>query len=259
MRLRGVALVNRSTVPGITPMFLRLIAAACCIQLSRDVGPAYGREPVPVVYAENAEAVPAGYSIAYFVDNDADVPGALAYHTENTDGTYCLFVLVMTILENDGSLSEGVNSISTACSHEIVEMFGNATVNGWHDDSKGGGVADELADPVEAQSYEIEVSIQGASGLVPVSNFVYPDWFDPQAPPTAQFDHMGKLTAPFQLADGGYMIIRDERGKERQVFSESFPKWKRDLKATVGRRARARADAVVPPPPDTIPDPKLEL
>lgn len=251
--------MNRSTFVGVTPLFLQLIAAACCIQLSRDVGPAYGRESVPVVYAENVEAVPDGYSIAYLVDTDADVPGALAYHTENTDGTYCIFVLVRTILENGGSLSAGVNSISTSCSHEVVEMFGNASVNAWYDDGKGGGVAAELADPVEAQSYEIEVSIQGASGLVPVSNFVYPDWFDPQAPLSARFDHMKMVFAPFQLAEGGYMIVRDEHGKERQVFSKSFPKWKQDLKATIGRRARARAQSAIPSAPDTIPDPKVIL
>ncbi|MFK4506793.1 hypothetical protein LPJ38_28185 [Bradyrhizobium daqingense] len=40
-----------------------------------------------------------------------------------------------------------------------------------------------------------------------MSNFVYPSWFEPfEHPEGTKFDHMGSLTAPFTMTEGGYVI-----------------------------------------------------
>jgi hypothetical protein len=88
---------------------------------------------------------------------------------------------------------------------------------------------------VEAPTYEVN----GVS----VSNFVTPSWFDPQAPGGSQFDKLGKLSAPFSILPGGYVVYSAD-GKEQQQFGDEFPAWRKQMKSgPAARTQRRRAEA----------------
>jgi hypothetical protein len=75
---------------------------------------------------------------------------------------------------------------------------------------------------------------------VEVSNFVLPAWFDPIPVDGAKFDWLGKLSKPFSMTKGGYVIVRNQ-GSVSQVFGEEFPAWKKALKLEkLGSRTRRR-------------------
>ena len=51
-----------------------------------------------------------------------------------------------------------------------------------------------------------------------ISNFLHPAWFEPfRHPPGTRYDHLGLLTKPFSLTEGGYMIVKD-KGRVFEVF-----------------------------------------
>ena len=53
---------------------------------------------------------------------------------------------------------------------------------------------------------------------LPMSNFVYPSWFEPfRHPRGTKFDHLGLLKKPFSMTKGGYIIIK-KKGKVSEVF-----------------------------------------
>jgi hypothetical protein len=53
---------------------------------------------------------------------------------------------------------------------------------------------------------------------IPMSNFVHPSYFEPfKHPAGTQFDHLGKLKAPFTLDAGGYSIVQED-GKIKNIF-----------------------------------------
>lgn len=136
-----------------------------------------------------------------FLD-DADVEGALAYHT--VDGLPFSKVFVRT-------LQQAADSLSVAASHELVECLVDPACNLM---AYGAGkvVAYEAADPVEADEDGFQV------GGFQMSDFVFPSWFEGFHPKGAtQFDYTGKLSAPFTLAKGGYMSTWDGR-----AWSQSF-------------------------------------
>jgi hypothetical protein len=73
-----------------------------------------------------------------------------------------------------------------------------------------------------------------------MSNFVHPSWFEPfKHPPGTKFDHLGRLTKPFSMTKGGYMIVKNN-GKVKQVFG-SKEKEKRFAKEDrMGHRSEYR-------------------
>ncbi|WP_187435628.1 hypothetical protein [Bradyrhizobium hipponense] len=93
----------------------------------------------------------------------------------------------------------GEEPISVAASHELFEMVLDPMANLWADKNRNTQYAYEVCDAVEEDSFPV-------NGL-PMSNFVYPAWFEPfQHPRGTKFDHMGSLKAPFSMTEGGYVI-----------------------------------------------------
>jgi hypothetical protein len=90
-------------------------------------------------------------------------------------------------------------------SHEVLEMIADPGVNLYargHLRYQGrrriAFVAYEVCDPVQASLYRI--------GGVQVSDFVTPEWFEPERPPgSLKFSFRDSVMAPFELADGGYI------------------------------------------------------
>ena len=99
-------------------------------------------------------------------------------------------------------------------------------------------VALEIADPVENDSYTV------GARKISVSNFVTPAWFDPSAAEDAKFDHLGKVTKPFQMTKGGYVALLQE-GRVKQVFGEEDLG---DLLVVDPGRSPATAGPSWPPP-----------
>ncbi len=138
-------------------------------------------------------------------------------------------------------------------------MFGDPTVNKWAIGPDGFLYAWELSDPVESDSYA--VTIKG--NRVMVSNFVYPDWFDDTPKARAVFDYMHRVSAPFSMSYGGYMIIASfdpnseeavfgkkigskkvitvKKGPVHLHFSEEMSEAQRTKKASKGSRGDRRA------------------
>ncbi len=138
-----------------------------------------------------------------FLDN-ADQPGALAYHDLTPDGLPISKVFVKTTLADN-------QLVSVSASHELVEMLVDPAINMMTTgpDPKA-TYAYESADPVEEESFPVN-GIQ-------MSDFVHPSYFEVfRQPGSIQFDHMNLVTKPFQILKGGYQIVM-KNGKETQVF-----------------------------------------
>jgi len=148
-----------------------------------------------------------------FVD-DADQPGALAYHDVTPDGMPQSKVFVRTTIEN-GDL------VSVSASHELVEMLVDPAINLMSTGPDATAMyAYESADPVEALSFDVNG--------IPMSDFVFPAYFeDFHKPGSTTFDQMKAVKKPFQVLSGGYKIIF-KNGKWKEVY---------------GSKAKARAFA----------------
>ncbi|AUG75280.1 hypothetical protein CFP65_0305 [Kitasatospora sp. MMS16-BH015] len=208
---------------------------ACATQVQRDAAPVWRKVPIPVVWAASEEEAPPGAWVIAILD-DSDQADALGWHTESEGDLIFGRVFAAPVLDHGGTALSGRLSVSAVLSHEVLETFVDEHVNLWADDLKGAAYAYEIGDPVESDSYEITVS---GAGPVSVSNFVTPAWFDPQASSSDGFDHLGKVTAPFQMTKGGYVVIRTE-GKEQQHFGALYPEWKKTAKLADTSRSQRR-------------------
>jgi hypothetical protein len=160
-----------------------------------------------------------------FLD-DADQPGALAYHDLTPDGLPISKVFVRTTLENG-------DTVGVSASHELVEMLVDPAINMW---AAGPDpkimYAYESADPVE----ELNFNVNG----IPMSDFVHPAYFEVfRAAGSAQFDHLNQVTKPFQILSGGYQIIF-KNGKQSQVFGSAAKKKRFAREDRRGHRSQSR-------------------
>jgi hypothetical protein len=172
-----------------------------------------------------------------FLD-DADEPGALAYHDLTPEGLPLSKVFVKTTLENK-------ELVSVSASHELVEMLVDPAINMvttgpdlqttyQHENADPGGdvVLYESADEVTLYAYESADPVEALSfkvNGVDMSDFVYPAYFEGfHRPGSVKFDHMEKVKRPFQILAGGYqMIFRSGRWSNlfaTKAKQESFAK-----------------------------------
>ena len=214
-----IACFNQAT----TPLGVDLGALIDAMQeyIASFVAPVWGT-PAKLVKTSGFQR---GAWAIVFLD-DADQPGALAYHDLTPDGLPVSKVFVKTTLDN-GDL------VSVSASHELVEMLVDPAINMMTSgpDSKT-MYAYESADPVEELSFPVK-------GLQ-MSDFVYPAYFEAfRKPKSVQFDQMNRVTKPFQILKGGYQIVF-KNGKYSQVFG-SAGKAKRFAKEDRrGHRSEAR-------------------
>jgi hypothetical protein len=123
--------------------------------------------------------------------------GLLGYHF--IDGLPATYVFARDDLKENGEFS-------STLSHEILEMLADPGANLYADgfvrDKLGrkrlAMISYEVCDPVEASTYKVDG--------VPVSNFVLPEWFEPEHEDGAlKMDFCKLVDGPFQLAEGGYI------------------------------------------------------
>jgi hypothetical protein len=225
-----IAILNQSTLVSNADAVTMTEAIASQVRL--DAAPLWDRAPAAVIFYTDPASVPAAAHGIAIVDTIKDQPqGVLGFHTEDKGGKLWGVVAAKPELENGGQSTTGDWSVSSVLSHEVLEMFIDANCNLWANDAKGSAYSFEVCDPVEAPTYEV-------SG-VSVSNFVTPSWFDPLAAPTAQFDKLGLLSAPFSTLRGGY-VVYESAGREHQKFGDLFPEWRKEMKAGPLARTRRR-------------------
>lgn len=231
-----IAVINESKL--ITDSDVDTMCKAVHTQVEQHVLPAWNMKDCSVQFYADKTQVPGSAWLVHVLD-DPTVAGALGYHSEDNSRVVA-FIFCQPVLKNGGVVLYDSNhpqntSVSSVLSHEVLEMIGDQYACWWSDGPElpqGSQYALELCDPVEGDSYTIPVTVNGAEVKVSVSNFVYPAWFDAQAinPEDMPFDFLQKLTKPFTMTQGGYMIVR-QAGQVSQVFADGIPEWKMELKA----------------------------
>jgi hypothetical protein len=192
-----IACFNRATVPlGVD--FDKLIAAMQ-VYVDKYVAPVWG---TPATLIKTNDFKKGCWAIVFL--DDADQPGALAYHDLTPDGLPESKVFVKTTLQNN-------DLVSVSASHELVEMLVDPATNMMTTGPDARTIyAYEGADPVEELSFNVN--------RIPMSNFVYPSYFeDFHKPGAVKFDQMSKVKRPFQILSGGYQIVF-KNGKWSQIF-----------------------------------------
>lgn len=214
-----IACFNQATVPlGVD--FDELIAAMQQY-VDKYVAPVWGT-PAKLVKTTDFQA---GAWAMVFLD-DADQPGALAYHDLTPDNLPVSKVFVKTTLDND-------QLVSVSASHELVEMLVDPAINMMTTgpDPKA-TYAYESADPVEEIGFPVN-NIQ-------MSDFVYPAYFEFfRKPNSVQFDQMKQVTKPFQILKGGYQIVL-KNGKETQIFGSKAKEKRFKQEDRRGHRSEVR-------------------
>ncbi len=211
--MRVVLVSEGATAPlaaQVTPAWLAKVAAACTVQLNRDVAAYWGGS-----YSVRAGAGPTDIAqdeiVFALLDALPNDPTAIAYHDVGGNAVpYAVESLSACMTLDD---------VSKAISHELCEMAGDAACNVWVDDGQGTEFARELADPVEAWGYPID-------GVM-VSDFVLPAFFAVGAAgPYHYMAATGLMAdggAPFATFEGGYQIRRTAGVNISQVWGSIAP------------------------------------
>jgi hypothetical protein len=160
--------------------------------------------PAKLYVAEKAKL---GEWQVVFLD-DSDAADALGYHDLTKDGQPVSKVFVKS------TLGAG-QKVSTTASHELLEMMIDPGAQMWAQSDNGVFYAYEMCDAVEDEEYEIDG--------VAVSDFLYPSFFESwHKPRSTSFDHLGRVSRPFQTLQNGYQIVSNGKAV-REVFG-SRPK-----------------------------------
>ena len=214
-----IACFNKATV-ALGVDFDELIAAMQ-VYVDKFVAPVWG---TPAKLVKTTDFQKGAWAIVFL--DDADQPGALAYHDLTPDGLPESKVFVKTTL-NDKQL------VSVSASHELVEMLVDPAINLQSTGPDPKTIyAYESADPVE----ETDFPVNG----IAMSNFVHPAYFENfRKAGSAQFDHMGKVNKPFQILSGGYQIIF-KNGKWSQVYGSEAKKKRFQKEDRRGHRSQQR-------------------
>lgn len=224
-----IVVKNQSTV--ITDAQVRAIIPALQTQLDRDLCPAWSVGPFHLVFRAKNDLVAKGERAFLFLDNTSDA-SALGYHDVTVNGDAISYIGVKETMD-DGGLWE------VTASHELCEMCVNDKLDDSEYDELGNRMyIKEVCDAVEADS--LGYKING----VPVSDFVLPGWFQPEAKHTVPLSHCGHVTKPYQLAAGGYISFIDLAHTAKgwqQIFAKENDPVKRSGTARGKMRDRVAA------------------
>lgn len=178
----------------------------------------------PARLVKSTGFLPGAWAVV-FLDN-ADQPGALAYHDLTPQGLPLSKVFVRTTIANH-------DLVSVSASHELVEMLVDPAINLLTTGPDPKLVyAYESADPVEQLSFAVDG--------IPMSDFVYPSYFEAfHKSGSVKFDELGKVKRPFQILSGGYQIIL-KNGKWTEVFGSAAKKKRFSKEDRRGHRSEYR-------------------
>lgn len=198
------------------------LVAAMQVFIDEHVAPVWG---TPAKLVKLTGFVKGAWAMVFL--DDADAPGALAYHDLTPDGLPEAKVFVKTTLKNN-------DLVSVSASHELVEMLVDPAINLMTTGPDPELMyAYESADPVEALSFPVKG--------IPMTDFVFPAYFEAfHKPGSVQFDQMKKVREPFQILSGGYQIIF-KNGKWKQIYGSKAKKKAFKREDRRGHRSEQRA------------------
>ena len=238
-----IAVINESTL--VSNADCDTMCKAIQIQLDLHVLPAWNMKSGTIKFYADKTKVP-GYAWVVNMLDSATQAGALGYHSLDNDEVDA-FIFAQPVLSNGGVtlVFDPINpqkyTVSATLSHEVCEMVGDRFANGFSQGpqiAQGNLYAQELCDPVENDSYGIMVN--GVN--VAVSNFIFPSWLNPEATAANMpFDYLKKLSAPYTMDAGGYMIVASVSNEgqvtAKHVFGARMPQWRKDyVKSELYRR-----------------------
>jgi hypothetical protein len=215
-----IACFNKAKTP--LGVDFRALIAAMQVFVDRHVAPVWG---TPAKLIRSRGFVRDAWAMVFL--DDADQPGALAYHDLTPDGLPQSKVFVKTTLENK-------DLVSVSASHELVEMLVDPAINLMTTGPDSRIIyAYESADPVEALHFRVNG--------IPMTDFVYPAYFETfHKSGSVKFDHLKKIRKPFQILSGGYQIIF-KNGKWSQLFGSASKKRRFALEDRRGHRSKQRS------------------
>lgn len=230
-----IVVVNLSTQ--VDQHHASLMTRACNIQARSHLAVSWDIFPPRVRLAAHKDDIRPGENPIFLI-NKPDLMGALGYHFEYPDGRPYGRVFTETILDN-GTLLDGPDSVSAVLSHEVIEMLMDPWCTLWVDTPTGYEQhALEPADPVQGFAYQ--VMVDGVP--VSVSDFVLPQWYDAD-PGSWMWSWDNNAKGPFQIAKGGYSIVRmHDTGEIVNRFFGNYqpPGWRMQGKMERGSRTYRR-------------------
>jgi len=226
-----IAVFNQATTA--LGVELGALIAAMQAYVDASVVPVWG---TPAHLVETTDFKSGAWAMVFL--DDADQPGALAYHDLTPDGWPLAKVFVRTAQKNG-------DQVSVAASHELVEMLVDPAINLMSTGPDATTMyAYESADPVEQLSFEVN--------NVAMSDFVYPSYFEVfRKPGSSRFDHLGQVDRPFQILAGGYQIVFKD-GKWSQVFGSEAKARAFAREDRRGHRSETRGRVLEPASPEAI-------
>lgn len=229
-----IAVINEST--SVTNAECNTMCKAIQVQLDLHVLPAWNMKAGTIQFYADKTQVPGYAWVVNMLDNSTQA-GALGYHSLDNDEVDA-FIFATPVLQNGGAVmvfnpsNPGQYLVSSTLSHEVCEMVGDRYANGFSVGADNTTMyCQELCDPVEDGTYAIPMD----GYQIGVSNFVFPSWFNPEAksPQNLPFDYMNKLTAPFTMTSGGYMIeatlTNETQVTPSKKFGATMPQWRQDV------------------------------
>lgn len=205
-----IGFFNQSTVMSDTEVIKHVVAIQH--QVRNEWANIWGFD-ADIIWQPKGSAPRSGMWHMVYFDN-ADQAGALGYHDITAEGLPLGKVFAKTTLDNKGL-------VSVTASHETLEMLGDPDVNliAAANDASGATklYAYEVCDAVEDDS----LGYKSVNGVV-VSDFVTPAWFESfRTPGSTAFSYKKNVTAPFQLAPGGYIGVLDPTTGWSQVTARA--------------------------------------
>ena len=216
-----IAFINRSNTD--LGVDLQKLVAALTKQLQNDFVPIWG---YPATLHVTQSPGPDEWQIVFL--DDADAARALGYHEVTKDGQPISKVFVRT------TLAAG-EKVSVTASHELLEMLIDPGIQMWAQNADGLFYAYEMCDAVEEEEYAID-------GIA-VSNFVYPSFFESwHTPGSVRFDHLGRVSRPFETLRGGYQIVSDGRSQQEVFGSRGKERHFREVEVRTMHRSEYRKE-----------------
>lgn len=198
------------------------------VQVSRDFAASWGIDAQLHFAAKDEKLGPSDWLIV--LTNTADEAGALGYHETTKAGAPLGKVFVKTTMD-DGGL------VSVTLSHELLELLLDPWINLMVADRTGTEFyAYEACDAVEADELGYDIVLENLE-RVRVSDFVLPNFFEPDLQTDVPRSWCGHVSKPLSLAPGGYLSYLDANDIQagwQQITA------RKDPKARQGRRLARR-------------------
>jgi hypothetical protein len=162
-------------------------------QIDRDFAPVWGLTAKLVFGEAQARAM------RVVIRDVSDEAGDLGYHFSG-DGYPVTYVFAKDDID-------AFKEYTSTLSHELLEMIADPGANLYADGfyrikrrrRRAAMIPYEVCDAVQDFRYKIDG--------VYVSDFLYPEWFEPEHKGRMRMDKMGKVWHPFELAKGGYTDV----------------------------------------------------